>query len=454
MRDSMMISWQRDGRGRRSPPRTRPLLAAMRPLVAIVALSACGAERSESQAESMTNARRRRSSAADQPPVAIADPDETRAYEPLTGAVPLSLDPRTSFDPDGTLSACTVSYYTNGSYGSSCRVVYGNERAFAPGSYSIRLTVTDDAGLSASTTKHVTVVAAGRTPPTDGSSRLDAGPDLIVRAGEEAVFDFSGSWLAHGHRAGQWSCDFGDGATGDCGATYLANKHAYAGPGTYVATFSVDFYSTPPTTDTVTVTVLPSGDAPPVAVADADQTLSYDPSVGSAPLSIDPRGSFDPDGTLTACSVSYYSNGSAGSSCHVVYSNERAFVPGIYPIQLTVTDDAGSSASTTKTVTLVAPGRAPPSDGSSRLDAGPDLIVHAGEPAVFDFSGTWLAHGYDAGQWSCSFGDGASQDGGCGATLLVNRHIYSNPGTYVAKFSLEFYGSPSPSDDVVVSVLP
>jgi PKD domain-containing protein len=190
-------------------------------------------------------------------------------------------------------------------------------------------------------------------------------------------------------------------------------------------------------------------------VTDPDQTLAYDPNGDGVPLSIDPRGSSAPEGDPITCTVTYYASSSNTSSCRVIFSNERAFVPGIYRITLLVTDAAGATSTATKAITVVAPGHPPPSDGTSKLDAGPDRTVRAGETVVFDFSSSWLEDGNKAGEWGCDFGDGGPAQPRCGATFLDNKHVFTAPGTYTSVFTAELYSPPPwPRASVNVTVVP
>src|SRR5690606_17319793 len=126
-------------------------------------------------------------------------------------------------------------------------------------------------------------------------------------------------------RAHVW--DLGDGTTAE-GASV---SHAFASPGTYVATLTVtddSGVSNDTATDSVTIRV----NAPP------EPAIGMDPqrpiAIGEV-MRLDATGSTDPDGSILTHDWDF-GDGATGSGEAVEYAWAT---PGIYPVTLTVTDD-------------------------------------------------------------------------------------------------------------------
>ncbi len=100
------------------------------------------------------------------------------------------------------------------------------------------------------------------------------------------------------------------------------------------------------------------------------------PLSGDAPLevSLDGSGSSDPDGSVTAYEWDLGDGGSAtGATVNHTFAD-----PGAYTVTLTVTDDAGATATDTVTVIVDAP-----PFGPTILTQPVDVTVADGQTAVF-----------------------------------------------------------------------
>lgn len=148
---------------------------------------------------------------ANDPPVASFTLDQD--------ARSITVDASGSSDPDGSVA----SYAWDFGDGSTAHGQTATHTFTAPGDYTVKLTVTDDVGATASATKQVHVTnsppianfvatASGLSVAVDGSSSGD--PDGTVT---------SSAW------------DFGDGATG----TGVKVAHTYAAAGTYTISLTV-----------------------------------------------------------------------------------------------------------------------------------------------------------------------------------------------------------------------
>ena len=99
----------------------------------------------------------------------------------------------------------------------------------AAGTYLVTLTVTNDRGISASTSQSVTVQAAG-----EPQAVFTVSPDEIS-VGETAFFNASTSTAADGRTITSYQWDFGDGTQG----TGASPQHVYATANTYTVTLTV-----------------------------------------------------------------------------------------------------------------------------------------------------------------------------------------------------------------------
>ena len=152
----------------------------------------------------------------------------------------------------------------------------------------------------------------------------------------KATFDASASTDTDGTVAG-YSWDFGDGTSG----TGKNATHTYAAAGTYPVTLTVtdDDGTTATTTKDVT------------AVANLAPTPAFDVSVTDLKATFDASASTDTDGTVAGYSWDF-GDGTSGTGKNATHTYAAA---GTYPVTLTVTDDDGTTATTTKDVTAVAP---------------------------------------------------------------------------------------------------
>ncbi len=156
----------------------------------------------------------------------------------------VAFDGTSSTDTDGTVAGYAWSF---GDGTTSTQAA--PTKAYAQGgTYAVTLTVTDDKGATASTTKNVTVVPE---PPNQApTAAFTAGTSTL-----SATLDASASSDPDGTVTG-WSWSFGDGQSG----TGKAVTHAYAAAGTYTVTLTVtddDGATSASTSQQVTVTAPP-----------------------------------------------------------------------------------------------------------------------------------------------------------------------------------------------------
>jgi len=153
----------------------------------------------------------------DEPPLAIISGPTAG-----TALAELEFSAAGSQDPDGRI----VSYrwdFGDGATASGKWVIHRYKR---PGTYKVKLTVTDDDGVEGTATKAVFIESH---PPVVRLSGPSQG-----RVGEELTFSAEGSHDPDGEIV-EYRWDFGDGAT----ATGRTASHRFEGPGTYTVTLTV-----------------------------------------------------------------------------------------------------------------------------------------------------------------------------------------------------------------------
>jgi len=226
----------------------------------------------------------------------------------------------------------------------------------APGKYTVRLRVTDNAGLGNSTTEETAEIVINARPV----ALAKYAP--VIAAQEDVIFDGTVSYDQDGTiRKYVW--DTGDGTIGE-GATI---HHAYESPGLYTATLTVtDNTSTLNNTASTTFSIRVNH--PPIPVAGEDQL------VDASEVAFDASASMDADDPI----IDYLWEFGDGSQAHGKVVSHVYALPGTYPVTLTVTDGSGSrSASQSDTIKVTV--NHPPI-----ADAGGTRVVSVGEKLVFD----------------------------------------------------------------------
>ncbi|MGY1771715.1 PKD domain-containing protein [Blastococcus sp. SYSU D00813] len=163
-----------------------------------------------------------------------------------------------------------------------------------------------------------TTAAAGLAVTADGTFSRDPDGDTVTH-----------SW------------NWGDGTAAGSGATA---SHVYAAPGTYTVVLTATDAGGATSTARQQVTVTRANQAPTAAFTATPDGLA---------VAVDAAGSADADGTVAAYSWTWGDGTAAGSGATAAHAYATA---GSYTVTLTVTDDDGATASTTRVVTVTAPG--------------------------------------------------------------------------------------------------
>lgn len=168
----------------------------------------------------------------------------------------------------------------------------------------------------------------------------------------------------------------------------------------------------------VTVEGPPSDDQPPIA------RLLANPTSGRAPLKIHFDGTFssDSDGVISTF-LWNFGDGATGAGSLIDHTYTAA---GTYNAVLTVTDNAGATASNLTTITVETPSSNQPPVARIAADpisGTPPLAVHFDGTTSSDPDGTIASYAW-------SFGDGSSGSGS------VIDHTYASAGTYTATLTV------------------
>jgi ABC-type transport system substrate-binding protein/PKD repeat protein len=253
-----------------------------------------------------------------------------------------------------------------------------------PGTYVIRLYVEDSGGLTDSDDVEITVV-----DDIDPVAVADADVTTVA-VGDTVTFDGSGSSdnvVAEDYLNYTWSFTVDSGSAELYGETA---EYVFEIEGVYEVTLKVTDGSDNWDTDTITITVVPSGEAP-VADAGVNQTAV----VGST-VTFDGSGSSDDVDV-----VNYTWTFTYDDEVQTLYGEAPTFdfeIVGAYVVTLTVMDDGGLTDTDTMTVT-VAENQAPVAD------AGLDQSATTGDTVTFDGSGSTDDVGVVNYTWTFTYDD-------------------------------------------------
>jgi PKD repeat protein len=307
----------------------------------------------------------------------------------------VTFDASASRDPDGGI----VAYEWDFGDGNKGNGVLARHRYRAPGTYKVKLTVRDDAGLANSTaTSELTV-------------RVNAPPAPIISGPDAVCLDQRVAWRSDQSRdpdgpisAFRWT--MGDGTSF---ATAEAS-HAYKKHGMFsLALFADDGTKLKNAVGQITRAV--KVNQPPIAVAGFPQLACPGEAV-----EFDGFKSSDPDGKI----VRYVWDFGDGTTAEGVKPRHAFEKPGTYKVKLTVTDDSASICSAATDVVEVTV-NAPPV-----AIAGPDREVWIGGAADAVLLDATASHHQNGLALTFAWQIGNS-DAKLGERV---RHTFTAPGVY------------------------
>lgn len=310
-----------------------------------------------------------------------------------TQGTAVDFDGSGSSDTDGTL----VDYSWDFGDGTTDVGATVSHTYQSTGTYTVTLTVTDDAGDSDTATTEATIGAGNQAPTADAGGPYSGTSDVEVAFDGSASSDADGSIVSY-----DW--DFGDGTTG----TGETTGHTYASQGTYNVSLTVTDDSGASDSASTTVSIDSANQAPT-----ANAGGPYTANAGDS-LVFDGTGSSDPDGSISSYAWDFGDGTSdTGATPSHVYDTA-----GSYNVTLTVTDDGGLSHTDTTSATIGDVGNQPPV-----ADANGPYTGTLDQAVAFDGSGSTDPDGTIA-SYSWDFGDGTTETG------PNPSHAYTAEGAY------------------------
>lgn len=208
--------------------------------------------------------------------------------------------------------------------------------------YQVTLTVTNDAGLAASTTQTIQL-GAGAAP----TAVFNVSPSAAV-PGQPVQFDATASRPGAGHSIVRLVWNFGDGSA-PVETNIWTASHTYTTPGSYVVTLNVADEAGQVATSTQTVSV----GAPSAPTA----------SFVSSPTAPAPGQQVNVDASVSKAGTGHtlvkyawnWGDGSAPTTSSSPIASHTYAADGTYVITLTVTDEAGVAGTTTQSVKVATP---------------------------------------------------------------------------------------------------
>ena len=289
--------------------------------------------------------------------------------------------------------------FGDGAFGAGPTVTHAYTRA---ASFTVTLRVLNDVGQSATTSRGITVTStlpAGSASFTFSPTNPGIGDDVFFNAAASTVTTGTFAW------------DFGDGTRGS--GIRVTHQFVRAANYTVALTVTNDVNQSATTTRTVSVSTTSTDLVADFSFSPQDPTISSGTNAvifDATPSSITATGwTWDfGDGTSTA------------TGQKVTHTFTRA---GTWVVRLTVTDASGRSASTTKSVTVIA--------GSFVADfsfSPQDPSISGLTNTVF-FDATPSSSGATA--WNWDFGDGSAQASG-----KQTSHTFTRVGTWVVRLTI------------------
>jgi len=327
----------------------------------------------------------------EEPPVASFTPSPS---SPVVGET-VTFNASASYDPDGTIDSYEWDFgdETDGTDKTTTHIYTDN------GTYTVTLKVTDNDGLSDTTSKDITVL---NKPPNATFTESTE----TAYTGEVITFNASDSYDPDGNIT-SYFWEFGD----ETNATGVIVEHSYADDGNYTVTLTVTDDDGATHNATATKTVL--NRSPVASFTESAETVYLNETIY-----FNATGSYDLDGNIT----NYFWEFGDETNATGVTTEHSYPLEGNYTVTLTVTDDDGAtnSTSTSKTV-LNRPPVAMFTESAEQVYTNETVYFNASES--YDSDGSIVSYLWD-------FGDETN------ATGVMVEHAYADNGNYTVTLTV------------------
>ncbi len=337
-----------------------------------------------------------------------ASPVAKLSHPPLVAPdVPFLLDGSESVDPDGHIRR--YEWFVNGTPVGEGQTL--QTRITTPGYHSIRLKVTDDSGFEEAYGIATSQIRVNHPPVVRWvSDPVVTEPGRATRFSAVTSSDIDNARLSY-----TWN--FGDGAV----YTGESVSHAFAAPGTYPFTIVADDGE---------------GLVNSVTTIQAQIRVNQSPIVVSEPyirsnsmqVALDASGSYDPDGSALRFTW-ILPDGSRRNEASFTWTAPK---PGLHPISLILDDGESLGNSRISQAVQVMINRAPVAVVDTLIESCSGNIIIFSSARSYDPDGDLFTTTWD-------FGDGNT------STDSNPVHLYSKPGVYTVKLTLNDGFSPEPT---------
>ncbi|MBF0099538.1 MAG: PKD domain-containing protein [Desulfobacterales bacterium] len=322
------------------------------------------------------------------------------------------LNQSVSFQGSGTDSDGTIaSYHWNfgdGTSNSGNTITHTYTQA---GTYSVRLTVTDDKGSSAIASITIQLQEPPNTPPSASIVTPSNNASFVMNQS----ISFQGSGTDSDGSIVSYSWTFGDGGT----ASGSTTTHTFTQVGTYTVKLTVTDNKGATATHSISIQIQEPPNTPPSATILTPTTNAK--YIVNQSVSFQGSGT-DSDGSIVSYSWTFGDGGTAlGSTTTHTFTQI-----GTYTVKLTVTDNKSATATYSISIQIQEPPNTPPSATISSPTNNASFTLN--QSISFQGSGT-DSDGLIV-SYSWTFGDGGIASGN------TTTHSYTQPGNYTVILTL------------------